>query len=290
MNKPEKPARARSGRSNKDVLTAPVPVPPVPAVPEPAAGPAAATSPNASADPLARRRKRRGVYISPVARIVRATVHGQPVHFTVVNARDEIQKHHLQGVFYEPEELAIIARHLPIGGSFCDIGANIGNHSLYVAKFLHAARIVMFEPNPAAIAILDSNIFLNGIHGACDRQYLGIGLSDQAAAAASMRVPKQNLGGSRVVEGAGNIRLETADTLLAGQRFDLIKIDVEGMELRVLAGMKRLVAETRPLIFIEVDQENQAGFEVWLREVDYRVIEQFQRYARNSNYLIGHRP
>lgn len=233
------------------------------------------------------RRKRRGIYVSPVARIVRCTVHGQPIFFTVVNPRDEIQKYHLQGGFYETEELAIIARHFPIGGTFCDIGTNVGNHSLYVAKFLHASKIVMFEPNPAAISILESNIFLNDINRICDRQYLGIGLSDHAANGASMRVPARNLGGSRVVEGEGDIRLDTADAVLVDQRFDLIKVDVEGMELQVLAGMTQLVAKTKPRIFIEVDQENQPGFDEWMKLADYIVLEQFQRYVRNTNFLIG---
>lgn len=257
--------------------------------PAPVDAVAAETPVEAVGNLAAHRRKRRGVYVSPLARIVRCTVHGQTVQFTVINGRDEIQKHHLQGEFYEPEELAIIARHFPVGGSFCDIGTNVGNHTLYVAKFLHAARIVVFEPNPAAIAILESNIFLNNIHAVVDRQYLGIGLSDSPGSAAALRVPKQNLGASRVVEGAGDLRLESVDALLTGQRFDLIKIDVEGMELKVLAGMRDLVAQTRPKIFIEVDQVNQTGFDAWLVDARYEVIERFQRYARNINYLVAAR-
>lgn len=238
---------------------------------------------------MAARQERRfsRLFVSPPARVVRAVVHGTPIFLTVVNPKDEIQRHHISGQFYEPEELAIIARHFPLGGAFLDIGANVGNHSVYVAKFLHAARIVVFEPNPEAIAILDSNIFLNGIDGVCDRQFLGIGLSDRAAAAASLRTPRRNLGGTRVVDGAGEIRLEAGDTLLEGQIFDLIKIDVEGMELAVLAGLAGLIAATRPKLFVEVDVRNQPKFAEWLTASGYGVLEQFQRYAQNVNFLVG---
>jgi FkbM family methyltransferase len=233
------------------------------------------------------KRRARGVFVSPMAQVVRTSVHGEPVFFTVVNRRDEIQKYHLTGAFYEPEELAIIARHFPIGGAFLDIGTNIGNHTLYVAKFLHAARIVCIEPNPAAIAVLESNIMLNGIQKIVDGQHLGIGLSDHASENASMRVPAKNLGGSRVIEGAGDIRLARADVLLAGQSFDLIKIDVEGMELMVLAGMEGLLKAQTPKMFVEVDNANADGFQAWVAKAGYQVIERFQRYPTNVNYLIG---
>lgn len=243
-------------------------------------------------DAAARKKARRqkGVFVSPLAQVVRTSVLGEPVFFTVVNRRDEIQKHHLMGAFYEPEELAIITRHFPMGGRFLDIGTNIGNHTLYVAKFLRASRIVCIEPNPAAIAVLESNIMLNGIHRVTDTTHLGIGLTDHAAEAASMRVPAKNLGGSRVIEGSGDIRLERADVLLAGQEFDLVKIDVEGMELSVLSGMSGLLATHRPKMFVEVDNTNADGFEAWRKASGYQVLERFQRYSSNVNYLIGPQP
>jgi FkbM family methyltransferase len=232
------------------------------------------------------RRRARGVYVSPKARVVRATVLGEPILFTVVNPRDEIQKHHLAGAFYEPEELAIIARHFPLGGRFLDIGSNVGNHTLYVAKFLRAGRIVVIEPNPAAIEVLESNIMLNGIQRQVDAQHLGVGLSDHAGEGAGMRVPVRNLGGSRVVEGGGDIRLARADELLAGETFDLIKIDVEGMELAVLAGLEGLLG-SKPPLFVEVDTANDTAFHDWCARTGYAVLERFQRYARNVNYLVG---
>jgi FkbM family methyltransferase len=233
----------------------------------------------------ARRAQKRGVYVSPPARVVRCEVHGQPVFFTVANPRDEIQRHHLAGGFYEPEELAIIARAFPLGGRFLDVGANVGNHSLYLARFLHAALVLPVEPNPAAAELLLSNLSLNGVAGRCDLRFLGVGLSDHAAEAAAVRAPRRNLGAGRLVEGEGGIRIARGDDLFAGMTFDLVKIDVEGMELQVLAGMEGLIRATRPKLFVEVDQANDAGFHDWLSRLGYRAAETFRRYERNLNYL-----
>lgn len=228
-----------------------------------------------------------GVFVGPVARVIVAPVLGQRIYFSVTNPGDVIQKHHMQGEFYEPEELAIIARHFPIGGRFLDIGTNIGNHTLYVAKFLHASRVVCFEPNPDAIALLQSNVALNGIGDRVDLRHLGIGLSDHIAENLGMKVPGRNLGAGRMVEGSGSLRLERADALLAGQSFDLIKIDVEGMELQVLGGMSGLLAKAKPKMFIEVDNDNADGFAAWVEANGYRVLESFRRYRANINHLIG---
>lgn len=232
-------------------------------------------------------RQRRGTFVSPLAHVVRTVIHGEPIFFTVGNPFDAIQRCHMEGRFYEQEELAIIARHFPIGGTFLDVGANVANHTVYVAKFLHASRIVCIEPNPPAIALLESNVWLNGLAKVVDGSFLGVGLSDQRKENVGFRYSGRNLGGARAVEGEGSIRLERADTLLAGQRFDFIKIDVEGMELAVLSGMSAMLATHRPKMFIEVDNGNAQGFAAWLEGSGYRVVEQFRRYSANINYLVA---
>ena len=238
-----------------------------------------------------RRFRRTGTYVSPVAHVVRAEHLGQTIFFTVPNPKDEIQQYHFRGEFYEREELEIMARHLPVGGTYCDIGANVGNHAIFVAKFLHAARLVLIEPNPPAIETLESNLFLNGIEGLCDRRHLGIGLSDGAHDSASMRTPGRNLGAARIrevgAEGEGEIVLATGDSLLEAEAFDLIKIDVEGHEMKVLSGLAGTIRTTRPKIFIEVDGENDDAFQAWVDEMNYEVLETFQRYPRNQNYMVG---
>lgn len=230
------------------------------------------------------------VTITPKGQVVRSVIWGQPVFFTVTNPRDAIQRKHRNGQFYEPEELEIIRTHFRPGQVFCDIGANIGNHTLFAMKFLHAARAVLFEPNPDAIAILRSNLQLNGIEDVCDLTHLGFGLSDATAEGLSIDVPAENLGGGRMVEGSGTLQTRRGDDVLAGTPVDFLKIDVEGMELRVLAGLEQTIAARQPSMFIEVDETNAAGFATWVQEHNYVVRAKHKRHRTNENFLIAPRP
>jgi len=100
--------------------------------------------------------------VSPVCRVVRNRIAGEWIQFVVADPADTIQREHLKGQFYEPEELEIIRRYMPRKAVFCDIGANIGNHTLFVLKYLGVSRSILFEPNPDAIGLLTTNIALNG--------------------------------------------------------------------------------------------------------------------------------
>lgn len=227
------------------------------------------------------------VFVSPLSRVVRSKINGEAIYFTVENPDDLIQGTHLRGAFYEEDELDIIKRYFPIGGRFCDIGANVGNHTLFLAKFLHARSVMVVEPNPAAIPLLRSNIMLNGLKDVVDVSYLGYGLSDKkAAGAAILTQNRDNLGFSKIIETGGSVPLMTGDDALAGQPFDLIKIDVEGMELKVLEGLKGHLRDHPTPMFIEVDNENIAPFHRWMERAGYEARDEFRRYEANTNYLV----
>lgn len=214
-------------------------------------------------------------------------IHGQSLHFATDNRRDPIQRSHRQGRFYEEEELALIKAVFPLGGIFVDIGANVGNHSLYVARFLSPARVIPFEPNPKAYRLLLVNAGLNGVAGLFDLRHLGLGLSDRSEGGYGMDWRDRNLGGAQMHAGEGTLRVERGDDLLEGVRPDLIKIDVEGMEMQALAGLDQTVARARPWLFVEVDNANIAAFEAWAAARGYTVEQTLRRYAANVNYLLN---
>lgn len=228
--------------------------------------------------------------ISPAGQVVRSVIHGQPVQFFIANPRDTIQRVHATGQFYEPEELDIIRRWCPPGATFCDIGSNVGNHAIYALKFLHAARVILFEPNPDAIAILLTNLGLNGLLPRCETAHLGLGLSDHTAEGKSMAVNDRNLGGGHIVDAAepagGGIALRRGDDLLANESPDFLKIDVEGMEMAVLSGLSGLIARCRPTIFVEVDNRNRDAFLQWVSDNHYAARTTFRRYRANENFLL----
>ena len=75
------------------------------------------------------------------------------------------------------------------------------------------------------------------------------------------------------------------DSMVSG-RVDFLKIDVEGMEMSVLAGAAGLIGSWRPLIFIEIANRNTPAFMAWLDGAGYRVARIFTDKG-HANYLLA---
>lgn len=225
----------------------------------------------------------------PTGKVVTTVVRGEEIHFYVVNPNDVIQKHHVSGCFYEEEELAIMSGVFPAGGVFVDIGANIGNHSIFISKFLRPGKVIVFEPHPEAIDILRINLLINGLQEEVDRSFLGVGLSDEAGRARVSCHDIDNLGGAHLAldPASGTVPLVEGDSLLRGRAVDLVKVDVEGMELQVLRGLSAVIRESRPYIFVEVDNRNADAFKTWVRDHGYEITTSYRRYAWLENYLLS---
>jgi FkbM family methyltransferase len=217
-------------------------------------------------------------------RIVRTIIQGRRVSFFVTDDGDLIQSYHAKGEFYESEELALIANYFE-GGCFIDVGANIGNHSIYAGLFLSPTRIVCIEPNPEVIPVLRANIQLNDLE-IVERRYLSLGLSDVSGLASLHQPQQHNAGAMQLRLGGGSIRLATGDDLFQLEVPSFLKIDVEGMELRVLGGLEHLIERCSPRMFIEVDNNNRESFDAWCASHSYVVVDKYRRYPQNENFLI----
>jgi FkbM family methyltransferase len=216
-------------------------------------------------------------------RIVRCVIDGSEVYFFVVDQEDIIQREHLHQRFYEQEELEII-KHAFRGGVFLDVGANVGNHTLFAAMYLGASRVISVEPNPIAYGILRVNVGLNGQH---DKITLyPVGLSDDRCRA-SIHIPSHNLGGGMLAPGAADARIEvfTGDELLSGSTIDFIKIDTEGMELNVIRGLANTIRRDHPDMFVEVEDKNVDSFLRLMRTFGYTIKKRYRRYNSNENFL-----
>lgn len=218
--------------------------------------------------------------------VVRTRYAHQPITWAVRNPGDAIQKVHMAGAFYEPEELEIIRTHFRPGETFVDIGANVGNHAIFAAKIMLAGKVVVIEPNPVAISMLNANIVLNDAEAIIDNRWLGVGLGAEAAEGFGVRAGGMNLGGGKMVAGAGDLRILSGDEILRDTPVHFIKMDVEGMEMDVLKGLSATIARDRPRLFIEVDLENTTAFLAWAQAQNYVIANRFKRYSRNENMLL----
>ena len=206
------------------------------------------------------------------------------MQFLVRNKDDYIQAHHLRGKLYAEDELRRIGAAYR-GGTFLDIGANVGNHAIAAARLMNAPKVIAFEPNPEAFRILRCNIALNDLAGVI--QHVPFGLSDHDGhARAQSPEHGRNLGGTRLVEGEGDIELRQGDAFCAHEDVGFIKIDVEGAEMAVLGGLKETIARHRPPMLVEVDDRNRAAFDRFCEEFAYQVVERFRVYDGNENFII----
>jgi FkbM family methyltransferase len=166
------------------------------------------------------------------------------------------------GAAYEPRTAECFCQRLGPGSTFVDIGANHGYFSMLAASLVGpSGRVTAFEPNPAVFEQLRTHVALNGFEqrvtawpwaladrpesGAC--LYLSqvdsnSGLSSLTPSADTMRAG--GLSDTRTIP----VPVETFDRWFAASgldRIDLVKIDVEGAEARVVAGMSEALASRR---------------------------------------------
>ncbi|KAJ55371.1 methyltransferase [Actibacterium mucosum KCTC 23349] len=224
--------------------------------------------------------------VSGPQRVIHTQVMDTPVAFCVNMDNDPIQRNHQRGTFYELKELTRLIDLFPEGGVFVDIGANVGNHSIFAAKFLKPSRVIPFEPNPRAYNLLIQNVLANQLLDVFDLSKLGVGLSDSHSGGFAMEDRERNLGGAKMLEGEGDLEVFPADQLLADETPAMIKIDVEGMEMPVLAGLAETVARARPMILAEIDNTNEDAFMAWAEDNGYAVLRTYQRYRLNKNHLL----
>ncbi|MGX5846874.1 FkbM family methyltransferase [Mesorhizobium sp. PL10] len=214
---------------------------------------------------------------------------GITVNFFILDEGDLIQREHLHQRFYEPDELGIIGNYFN-GGVFLDVGANVGNHTLYAALFLGASKVVAVEPNPAAQRILRLNIALNGLGDKVMNYPVGLsdalGSASISASTLAAVANLHNLGQMQLdANSGGTIDLITGDDLMRGLNVDFIKIDTEGMEIKVLKGLSRTIDKDRPGLFVEVDERNEIEFAAFAEQHGYAVRQRYRRYPTTENIL-----
>jgi FkbM family methyltransferase len=218
--------------------------------------------------------------------LVEAEISGQTIRFFVNNREDWIQRHHDRGEFYEVTDLNIMAQHMTRDTRYLDVGANVGNHVIWLSKFVGLKNIVVVEPHPKAVALLEMNLRINDLIDKVDLSCTGYGLSDSSGIA-TVREPENNLGGTRLVRAFGEgLPLRTGDELLGDRDFDFIKIDVESMEIQCLQGLSNTISRCRPTMFIEVDNVNAPAFDAWVADNRYSIVNRHRAYTVNENFLI----
>jgi len=142
-----------------------------------------------------------------------------------------------------------------------DIGANIGNHSIFFARYY--SRVISFEPSKITFDILCLNLKLNNIYNVFPYNF---GLST-AEGQHILSHSEGNSGAARIINNEFDgdnrevIKTYRGDDILrkigVREDIDLIKIDVEGHEVEVIQGLENLLSNYRPKIILEIENDKK---------------------------------
>ena len=152
--------------------------------------------------------------------------------------------------YYELAMLDFIRDNIP-KGVMVDVGANIGNHTLYLAKYC-ATKVIAYEPFPATFELLKENILQNKIDNVKLRNW---GLSNESATLYMTSV-EGNAGMNKITDD-GEIQIKVAPLNYCGDSITLIKLDCEGYEEKALLGMIETIKKHKPALFIECQTDKE---------------------------------
>jgi FkbM family methyltransferase len=159
---------------------------------------------------------------------------------------------HLAKGGHEPHLLQIAASLLPAGGTFVDVGAHVGLYTLNLAR--KAGMVYAIEANPETYRVLRTNVWINRKVLSGHIRTFNCAAWDQREPLALVTEDEKFTGGSTRCEPDGDavFGMPLDDLLPRSRKIDLVKIDVEGAEARVLRGMAQRLADDRPVLLIEM--------------------------------------
>lgn len=153
------------------------------------------------------------------------------------------------GRFYELEFLESLAELVRPGETVVDVGANIGNHTVFLARHC-GCRVISYEPAPNTAATLRRNIARNMIEDQVEVRERALGSRHGAMVIDSYDV--SNVGGTTLkYKVDGDIPVTKLDDEHFPDGIALIKVDAEGMDVDVIQGAIRIIGEFRPVVAAE---------------------------------------
>jgi len=207
---------------------------------------------------------------------------------------------------YDPDEVNLLLalldlrrRHYGDGVIAVDCGANVGVHTIEWAKHMTGWGVVVaIEAQERLYYALAGNVAINNCFNA---RAIHAAVTSQPG---TMKMPSPNY----FVSGSfGSLELrQRANTEFIGQpidysegrmvdvqtvsldafnfpRLDLIKIDIEGMELEALAGGVKCIGQLRPILVVEMIKSDQDKLRAWMENFGYSVI------ASGLNFVAIHK-
>ena len=211
----------------------------------------------------------------------------------------------------EKIELDIIGKLVKKDFTFVDVGANIGWHSINVAKKNKNIKLYAFEPVPSTFQWLNRNIKLNKIKNI---NALNKGLYNSTKTSNIFFYPAGSGNSSlKNIKKKKKIfkikcKMSTMDNIFFkdNKKVDFIKCDVEGSEYLFLKGASKTLKRYKPTMLIEILRKwskffvsNPNKIFEYLNKIDYvsfcidegsiKTISHINKQTKSTNFLFVHK-
>lgn len=181
---------------------------------------------------------------------------------TFVSASDDTFL--LQGTCSEPLETFVFLSLLGTGMTVIDVGANRGWYTLLFSKYVGPSGcVIALEPVPAMFEVLRQNLEINPFSGNVRSHQVAAssesGLAQIEICDASPEISRLATSDRRSSSAQASVATVTLDELAAAeglQTVNLIKVDVEGAEAKVLSGANEILQRWHPVLLIEAIDRN----------------------------------
>jgi FkbM family methyltransferase len=176
-----------------------------------------------------------------------------------------VDRHIFVEGIYERRFLDLVRSHFlkHPGSAMLDIGANIGNHALYLSDCFR--EVHCFEPNPTVIRMLEDNIRLSRLDNITVHP---VGLGNKSGEMPFLENHDGNLGNSGFIQTANEdtvmLPIEVGDDYVSRlnlPKIDFIKVDVEDHEPEVFEGLRKTISAHRPMIAFEYHGQRVGHFD-----------------------------
>ena len=159
---------------------------------------------------------------------------------------------------YEPDVWAHVMSAVAPGNVVVDVGAYVGLYTIAFAQRTGpTGRVYSFEPDPRNCAVMRKHIALNNVSERVEVHQLAVGDKDGFVPFTAGRDSQSVIGANS--SSPETVRMATLDTILPSERIDVLKVDVEGFEEKVLQGAEVLLSDNKRkprVIFIEAHPYN----------------------------------
>jgi FkbM family methyltransferase len=158
---------------------------------------------------------------------------------------------------YSSLETSVFKQVCTVGHVVIEVGANIGAHTIGIARLVgRAGRVLAFEPQRLIFQTLCANVALNSLENV-DCYWSAVARENGTLSVPELSPHVENNFGalqlSDVKKGV-EVPCVRLDNFRHLSRLDFIKIDVEGMEADVLRGGENLVRKFKPTLYVENDR------------------------------------